>query len=121
MKVPPRHFSYTATTASFKTIPLFVGDAKELVIAVNVTAVRGTGPTVDVNVLEIPMKEGGTPSDVELTAPAQCYREGTVMPTFTSPGSAIRHLISFTPFIKLDYAIGGTTPSFDFEVYICTR
>jgi len=121
MKVLPRHWSYTAKTTSFKSIVLFVGDAKEVVLIVNVTSVSGTAPTLDVDVLEVPAKEGGTPSTVEVSLPAECYREGSKMPQFTAVGTATRHLISFSPYIRVNYIIGGTTPSFDFDVYLSTR
>jgi hypothetical protein len=79
------------------------GDAKTLRLQLNVTAVAGTSPTLDVV--------------VEDTLDGVNYN---IIATFAQKTVAAREVLNvttpFTNTIRVRWTIGGTTPSFTFEV-----
>lgn len=79
------------------------GPAKTLVVQVDVTAVAGTGPTLDVV--------------VEDTVDGTNWHQVASFGQRTAPGvDVVRITTPFAPTLRVRWAIGGTTPSFTFAV-----
>jgi hypothetical protein len=72
--------------------------AEGVPIEIAVTAVTGTSPTLDVKV-----QESDNDSD---------YNDVAVFPQITATGAYCRQVQSKKAYLRLDYTVGGTTPSF---------
>jgi len=98
------HFLQKSTkTASFTTPVLVVEAYKEAIILVNVTAVGGTAPTLDIT-LQTSFWDEPFWGDLES------------FPQITAVGTYVRRLTNFGQYLRCSCVIGGTTPSFEVEI-----
>lgn len=79
------------------------GDVREGLLLVEVSAVSGTSPTLDVKLQTSP--DGASWFDLPGGALAQ----------ITASGNYALKVANFGRFIRVAYSIGGTTPSFAFK------
>lgn len=89
-------------TATGQTDAIDASGVDELSVFLNVTDVSGTSPTLDVVIQDSP--DGTTWYDKESFTQA------------TAATSEAKRLTNFGKFVRVKYTIGGTTPSFTFEV-----
>jgi hypothetical protein len=101
-----------ARTASGSTSWLDVGDARELVAHLQSDAGTGTTPTLDVKLQTSFDGNDATAIDVPASAFAQVG---------AAAASQIKSVAPFHRFVRITWAIGGTTPSFNFGVYLTAR
>ncbi|MGI8828036.1 MAG: hypothetical protein ACR2JC_20885 [Chloroflexota bacterium] len=94
-----------------------VGQYRELVAFVQVTAVSGTSPQLNV-FLDASPDGGSTWVQVAQLGPANIAATGAYLVTLTPGGAAGGSVIStgFGDTIRIRWTIAGTTPSFTFSV-----
>lgn len=100
------------TSGELDCLPL--GELTTLAVDVNVTAVSGTTPTLDV-FLE---RQGADGVWYQVWHPTQIIAVGQAS-TSVGPGAATPAVL--TSKLRLRWAIGGTTPSFTFSASIWAR
>lgn len=104
-------------TGNTNTTPLQVGDFKEAVVALNVTAASGTTPTLDV---KIQTSDDGGSTWYDLV-----YPNTTTPVAFAQATGVSKKLISlsgaFGDYLSIVYTIGGTSPSFTFAVKVVLK
>lgn len=93
--------------------------ASEAVITVDVTAVSGTSPTLDVKVQHA-CKYGEYISDMQEpeNPGAADTRKTVAFQQITAAGTYSIRIRNFNKYIRLSYTIGGTTPSFTFSACV---
>jgi len=101
----------TAYTASGNTPNLPVAEFSELAVDVNVTAVSGTSPTLNLYLDRL----GGDGNWYNIWASAQITAVGTVS---TTVGAGCATNQAFGNWVRLRWVIGGTSPSFTFSASI---
>jgi len=97
----------TRTITADTTSPsLMVGGSKNIVIFIVVTAVGGTGPTLDISVQSRMFLEYNWADT------------GKAFPTISATGTYMLTISEFVgSVLRLNYKVGGTAPSFTFRVY----
>jgi hypothetical protein len=96
-------------TTTFTGGPVSVQFARDLVAIQNVTAASGTTPTLDVKFQE--SNDGTAWIDIPTAAFAQSTTAGIKRLEFASRAA----------FVRAVSTIGGTTPSFTFDVSLCGK
>jgi len=98
----------TRTITADTTSPSFnVGGSKNIVIFIVVTAVGGTGPTLDISVQSRMFLEYNWADT------------GKAFKTISDKGTYMLPINEFIGnMLRLFYDVGGTTPSFTFRVYV---
>jgi len=82
------------------------GGSKNIVIFIVVTAVSGTGPTLDISVQS------------RLFLEYVWAETGKSFPTISGTGTYMLIISEFVgSILRLNYKVGGTAPSFTFRVY----
>ena len=90
----------SGTTNSFK-----VYDVVDPILLVNVTAVSGTLPTLDI--------------DVEVSADENTWFKVSKFARITGTGQTPKELGTLAKYMRLNYTIGGSsTPTFTFDVQL---
>lgn len=89
-----------------------VGDAREIVAQLDAAAGTGTTPTLDVRLQTSFNGSDATAVDV----PAGAFSQ-----VAGAASAQIKSVTVFHRFVKVAWTIGGTTPSFDFGVYLTAR
>lgn len=92
-----------ARTASGEGLSTDLGNTKELVVTLDVSAVGGTTPTLDVKLQHSP--DGVKWSDL-----------GTAFGQKTGVSREVKAFTQYHRYVKAVYTIGGTAPSFTFSV-----
>lgn len=99
----------SARTASGASAWLDIGDVRELVMQLQSDAGTGTAPTLDV---KLQTSFDGTDANA-IDVPTGSFTQVT-----TGASNQIKAVTVFHPFIKVIWTIAGTTPSFNFGVYL---
>lgn len=102
----------TARTATGNSGWLDVGDADELVAQLHSDAGTGTVPTLDVKMQTSFNGADATAVDVPTGAFTQVAGAAS---------NQVKRLTDFHRYVKIVWTIAGTTPSFDFGVYVTGR
>lgn len=89
-----------------------VGDAKDLVAQLDADAGTGTSPTLDVKLQTSYAGTDATAIDV----PSGSFTQVT-----TSASAQIKSATVMHRYVKVVWTIAGTTPSFNFGVYLTAR
>lgn len=89
-----------------------IGDAKEIVAQLQSDAGTGTSPTLDVKFQT--SYDGTDATAIDLTS-------GAFTQVAAAASGQIKTLTGAHRFVKVVWTIAGTTPSFNFGVYITTR
>ena len=94
-----------ARTASGQSNPFKVYDVVDPILLVNVTAVSGTLPTLDI--------------DVEVSADELTWFTVSKFARITGTGQTPKELGTLAKYMRLNYTIGGSsTPTFTFDVQL---
>lgn len=91
-----------ARTATFQSAALEIGDRGTACLTLDVTAVSGTAPTLDVA--------------IETSADGTTWRALASFAQKTVAGSERKSFVGCDRFIRANCTIAGTTPSFTFSV-----
>lgn len=91
-----------ARTTSGESGVIDLGFADEAIVFLDVTAVSGTAPTLDVK--------------IQVADPNGAYYDLASFTQVTAVGRQARQISNFGQKAKIVYTIGGTTPSFTFSV-----
>lgn len=102
----------SAKTASGNSGWIDVGDAKELIAQLDADAGTGTTPTLDVKFQTSYNGTDATQIDV-LT--------GAFTQVAAASSAQLKALTGFHRYVKIVWTITGTTPSFNFGVYVTTK
>lgn len=102
----------TAQTATGASAWVSIGDAKEIIAQLQSDAGTGTSPTLDV---KFQTSYNGT------DATAIDLPNGAFTQVAAAASGQIKTLTGAHRFVKVVWTIAGTTPSFNFGVYITTR
>ena len=89
-----------------------IGDAKEIVAQLQSDAGTGTSPTLDVKFQT--SYDGTDATAIDMTS-------GAFTQVAAAASGQIKTLTGAHRFVKVVWTIAGTTPSFNFGVYITTR
>lgn len=89
-----------------------IGEAKEIVAQLHADAGTGTSPTLDV---KFQTSYNGT------DATAVDLPSGAFTQVLAAASNQIKNIPAMHRFIKAVWTITGTTPGFDFGVYVSTR
>lgn len=81
---------------------IFAGENKEAIVYLDVTAVTGTSPTLDVVIQDT---IDGTNFDT-----VDSFTQAT------TTGREVKRINNFSRYMRISYTIGGTTPDFTFSV-----
>ena len=99
-----------ARTTNGQSASLDLGDFDDLIVYLNITAIGGTSPTLDV---KLQSSDDGTDwFDLPNGAFAQKTATGKAVLQYSS---------NFGRYVRVDYIIAGTTPSFTFEVDVVPK
>lgn len=102
----------TARTASGNSGWVDIGDAKEIVAQLDSAAGTGTSPTLDVKFQTSFDGTDATAADVLTGAFTQVAAAASVQ---------VKGLTTLHRYVKVVWTIAGTTPSFNFGVYVTAR
>ncbi len=94
--------SSATKTVSGQSSAIDVSSIDEMVVFLNVSAVSGTSPTLDVTIEDSP---DGTN-----------WYTHTSFTQATATTKEAKRISNFGKFVRINYTIGGTSPSFTFEV-----
>lgn len=89
-----------------------VGDATEIIAQLDAAAGTGTTPTLDVKFKT--SIDGTDASEIDIPA-------GAFTQVLAAASAQIKSIAVFHRYVKVVHAIAGTTPSFNFGVYITVR
>jgi hypothetical protein len=89
-----------------------VGDAREIIAQLHSDAGTGTTPTLDV---KLQTSIDGTDGN-QIDVPTSPFTQVT-----TSASNQIKSVLQFHHWVKVVWTIAGTTPSFNFGVYLTAR
>ena len=92
-----------ARTVSGEGSSLDIGNTRELIVTLDVSAASGTSPTLDVKLQHSP--DGSLWSDL-----------GTAFAQKTGVAREVKVFTQYHRYVKVVYTIAGTTPSFTFSV-----
>ena len=98
--------SAARTASGNSSSPIDVAAYAGGVIAIDVTAVSGTSPSMTVNV--VTCSDSGT---------SNCGFVHTASSAITATGKTLLKVNNFGRFVRIEYTISGTSPSFTFSVY----
>jgi len=84
-----------------------VGEFTEALVMVDVTAVSGTAPTLDIK--------------VQISHNNTDWWDHTTFTQIVAVGKAYKSLTAFGKYMRLSYTIGGTSPQFTFGAYLVTK
>lgn len=101
-----------AKTVTGETGWIFIGDARELAAQLDSAAGTGTSPTLDV---KFQTSYDGT------NATAVDVPSGAFTQVAAAASAQIKSLTAIHRYVKVSWTIAGTTPSFNFGVYITSR
>ena len=93
-----------AKTSSSQTSVFKLYDVIDPVLLVNVTAVSGTLPTLDI--------------EVEVSSNQNTWFKVSKFARITATGQYPKEMKSFPRYMRLNYSIGGTDPSFTFDIQV---
>ena len=98
----------SARTTSGQSAGLELFLYEEAIFFLNVTAVSGTTPTLDVSLDYSPDGTNWFPS-------------GIVFTQITADAMQLKTITTFGRFVRINYVIGGTTPSFTFIMDVVAK
>lgn len=102
----------SARTATGSSAWIFIGDARELAVQLDSDAGTGTTPTLDVKFRTSWNGVDATAVDVPSGAFTQVAAAASMQ---------IKSITGTHRYIRVDWTIAGTTPSFNFGVYVTTK
>lgn len=100
--VDKRFLSLSARTTTGNSDARVLDDVHEGLVFVRVTSVSGTSPTLDV---VVQVSDDGTN-----------WYDHVDVPQITASGNFVQPTTNFGKFVRMEYTIGGTTPSFTFGI-----
>jgi len=102
LTIPQPIITLAARSSSGQTNSYDFGDASECLVLVNVTAVSGVNPTLDIT--------------VQVSYDNSTWHDHTDLRQIIKAGNYPESITEFGKYVRLSYVIAGTNPSFTFQI-----